>query len=166
MRKAGLSSVTLIALVAILALPSSASAATVVGKTNKGGSCRWETIAARAGTAITFGGRVFDCSARFGIRSVEGRGFLYEDPPNFTEIKDLTQGGAGNAPYERSATFEDGEEDVDYASVWKAAVVIRTGKNFRKPKKPERWKDPGRHCRVYSTFRSGDTLGCQLEQPI
>lgn len=164
MRRAGLSSVTLIALVALLALPSSASAATVVGQTNKGGSCRWETIAARAGTAMTFGGRVFDCSARFGIRSVEGRGFLYEDPPNFTEIKDITQAGAGNVPYERSATFEDGEEDVDYASVWKASVVIRAGKNFRKPKKPERWVDPGRHCRVYTTFRSGDTLGCRLQQ--
>jgi hypothetical protein len=164
MRRAGIIRVALIALVALCALPASASATTVVGKTTKGGSCRIETIASRAGTALTFGGLVDNCSARFGIRSVEGRGLLYEEPPTDKIIRDITEAGPGNAPYERTATYEEGEADVPYSATWGATVVIKTRKSPGRPKKPEQWVDPGPHCRVYTSFHSSDTLGCTIDQ--
>jgi hypothetical protein len=154
----------LIALVALCALPASASATSLVAKTDKGGSCRFETIASRAGTALTYGGRVDDCSARFGISSAEGRGLLYEEPPTNKLLVDVTQAGAENVPYERSATFNQGKANVPYRSVWQATVVIKTRKSARRPKKPEHWIDPGPNCRVYTTHHSSDTLGCRLDQ--
>jgi hypothetical protein len=164
MRRAGFSFGMVVAAVALTALPAAASAASVVAKTDRGGSCRFETIASRAGTAITFGGRVENCSARFGIRSAVGRGLLYEEPPNDKLQRDVTAAGAGNVPYERTATYSEGEEDVEYRSVWQASVVIKSRRSARRPKNPEHWIDPGPHCFVYTTLHAGDTIGCRLNQ--
>jgi hypothetical protein len=162
-RRAGISFGTLFALVVLCALPGAASATTVIGKTTKGGSCRIETIASRAGTSLTYGGVVTDCSARFGVSTVEGRGLLFEEPPNDKVLVDVTQAGPGNVPYERSATFS-GKAGVPYSAVWEATVVIKTRKSPRRPKKPEHWVDPGQNCRVYTSFHSSDTLGCTIAQ--
>lgn len=166
MRKAGISFGTLVALVALAAQPAAASyeAQVVVAKTDKGGSCRFEPIAGRAGTSLTYGGRVVNCSARFGVRGAEGTGLLYERPPHDKVLLDATRFGGGNVPYERTATYTEGEADVVYRSVWQATVVINSRRSARRPKRPEHWIDPGRRCNVYTTLHAGDTIGCRLNQ--
>jgi hypothetical protein len=160
-RRASISLGTLIALALLCALPGSASAAFVVGKTNKGGSCRMETIAERAGTSITYGGRVPSCSARFGIDTVEGRGLLWEDRDKV--LVDVTPARSGGVPHEVTKTF-NGKAGVPYRVSWQVTVVIHTRRNARRPRKPERWVDPGRYCRVYTTRHTGDTIGCRVDQ--
>ncbi len=120
-------------------------------------------LAARAGTSMTYGGRVVNCSARFGVRTVEGRGFLYEEPPTDGLLVDVTQSGGGTVPYERTATYTEGEADLRYRSVWQATVVINSRRSARRPKRPEHWIDPGRLCNVYTTLHAGDTIGCKLK---
>lgn len=164
MRKAGISLIVLIALAATAALPAAASAATVIAKTTKGGSCRFDTLAGRAGETLTYGGQVVDCTARFGVDGAEGTALLYDEPPYMAEILDAEQFGGGNVPYQRTTTYTEGEEDVEYRAVWLASVVIKSRRSARRPKKPEKWIDPGPNCRVYTTKHSGDTVGCRLNQ--
>jgi hypothetical protein len=132
-----------------------------VAKTDKGGSCRIETITGRAGAAITYGGQVNDCTARFGVSSVVGRGLLFEDLNKL--IVDATEAGSGDVPYERTKTF-NGKANVPYRASWGVEVVIRTRKTSRRPRRPEHWLDPGPNCRVYTTQHAGDTLGCNIHQ--
>jgi hypothetical protein len=165
-RKAGISFGVLVALAALAAQPAAATyrAEVVVAKTDKGGSCRIEPIGARAGTSLTYGGRVVNCSARFGVRGAEATGLLYEEPPEDKIIVDATKFGGGNVPYERTATYTMGEAGVEYRSVWQVTVVINSRRSARRPKRPEHWIDPGRHCNVYTTYHAGDTVGCRLNQ--
>ncbi len=137
-----------------------AKPASQVAKTNKGGSCSLEAVAARAGGAITYGGRVTNCSTRFGIRNVGGRAILFEGI-NTAVLVDATPRETGGPPLEISQTYE-GEAGEQYHARFGATVVIKGGKSMRRPKRPEKWKDPGRGCRVMSTHRAGDTLGCTL----
>ena len=166
MRKAGITFGIIAALAALTAQPAAAGyeAQVVVAKTDKGGSCRLEPLAARAGTSLTYGGRVVNCSARFGVRGAEGTGLLYEEPPEDKMIVDAAQFGGGNVPYERTDTFTEGEPGTPYRAVWEATVVINSRRSARRPKRPEHWIDPGRLCNVYTTYHAGDTLGCRLNQ--
>ena len=167
MRRAGTTFRTLFALVAICALPASASAAppsppTVVAKTDKGGSCLLETIAIRAGNALTYGGRVNDCSARYGFRSVQGRGLLYENL-NALLVAVTPRGSPGLVPYENSATFT-GKAGVPYRARFDVTVVLRSRRSASRPKKPEHWIDPGKDCHVGTSKHAGDMLSCTLAQ--
>jgi hypothetical protein len=127
-------------------------------KTNKGGSCRLDSTALRAGGAITFGGKISRCTTRFGIRNVVARSILYEGINTALTVAD-TGRVRGGIPYDLTASYEGTPEDV-YESRFDVTVVIKGGKSKTKPRKPEKWKSPSKGCRVMTTNRSGDTLGC------
>lgn len=153
---------TVLAAGLVCALPASASAAAVTAKTTKGGSCTFETIGSRAGEAITYGGRVTACSAKFGFRTVNGQGLLYEEITG--PLVDVTQSGQGLPPYERTTTYTEAHEDEPYRVRWDARVVLRTRKSVRRPKRPERWIDPGRGCRVATAEHFSDMIVCQVQE--
>ena len=146
----------------VCALPASASAAAITATTTKGGSCTMETIQSRAGSSITFGGRVGDCSAKFGIESAQGRGLLYEDITAF--LVDITSSGPGNPPYEQTKTYTKGKADKPYRARWDVRVVLRSRTSPRRPLNPERWIDPDPECRVSTYQHNGDMLTCTIQQ--
>ena len=161
------------ALLAFVALfPSAAAADTIdpdgaTAKTNKGGFCRLDALLARAGGAITYGGRVSKCSARFGIRQVTGRALLYEGINTAVTVGDSSR-VRGNVPFEISQGYT-GEASEFYEARFDVTVVIYGGKSKTKPKHPEKWSKAGRGCRIMTTNRSGDTLGCVFgleSQPV
>lgn len=143
-------------------LPASALATGVTAETTKGGDCSMETISTRAGSSITFGGRVFNCSAEFGIESAQGRGLLYENVNAF--IVDVTPSGPGNVPYEQTKTYTQGKAGMPYRARWDVRVVLRSRKTASKPKNPERWIDPGPGCYVGTFKHNGDMLSCTMSQ--
>jgi hypothetical protein len=151
-----------IVLLAALFLPAAGAAARdpqgQVATTNKGGSCRLEAALSRSGGAISYGGRVHACSARFGIREVRGRALLYQGINTAETVGDSSR-QQGGIPFEISQSFT-GQSDEHYESRFDVTVVINGGKSRTKPKRPEKWKDPGPGCRVMTQRRSGDTLGC------
>jgi hypothetical protein len=127
-------------------------------KTNKGGFCRLDSIAARSGGAITYGGQINRCNAKFGIRSVVGRSILYEEINTARTVAD-TGRVRGGIPFGIEASFE-GEAEQVYEGRFDVTVVINGGKSKTKPRKPEKWKKPSKGCRVMTTRRASDTLGC------
>lgn len=153
---------TVLAAGLVFALPASASAAEITATTTKGGSCTMETIASRAGSSITFGGRVTACSAKFGIESAQGRGLLYEDID--AVLVDVTPSGPGNAPYEQTKTYAQGDAAEPYRVRWDVRVVLRSRTSASRPKNPERWIDPGAGCYVGTYQHNGDMLTCQVFQ--
>jgi hypothetical protein len=122
-------------------------------------------LIARSGGAITFGGRVPQCSARFGIKQITGRAFLYEGI-NTAELATVTGRIRGNVPFEIAESYT-GEPDVFYEARFDVTVVIRGGKSKTKPRHPEKWTKAGPGCEIMSSRRASDTLGCVfgLEAP-
>ena len=127
-------------------------------KTTKGGSCQLNSIAERAGGDIVFGGRVHNCSSRFGFRKVIARAELSEDI-NTARTVAATGRTRGEVPFEMSAGYS-GEADLVYEARFDVTVILKSAKSRTRPLHPEKWKNPSRGCRVMTTHRASDTLGC------
>jgi hypothetical protein len=163
---------TLLAVLIALAVPSATAAqgtgangdgggddpSKATAQTNKGGSCNLHALLARNGAAMTFGGRVPSCSAKFGIKHVTARAFLYEGI-NTAEQAAVTGRVRGNVPFEIAQSFT-GQASQVYEARFDVTVVIKGGKSMTKPKRPEKWSKAGKGCEITTTNRSGDTLGC------
>ncbi len=148
--------------IAVFLIPAAASAEvkTIKVKTNKKGSCELHVIGDGSEGAITYGGRVDSCSTRFGVRRAHSQSFLYEEHKKLQV--DATPRQSGPVPYEQRTTYED-EAAAPYRARFDVRVVLRGRKSMRKPRKPERWRDTSRRCRVGTTHHSGDTLFCVVQ---
>jgi hypothetical protein len=146
---------------ALAGLAAPAGAMTLTAHTNRGGTCHIPTIASRSGTQISYGVNVRDCSTRFGIRYVVSLGVLYDQTDQVPFPDGYLDRKKGGLPYTNRRTVSGTSATDPYRTRIDVSVVLRGRRNAR-TRHPERWRDPGKGCRVKTTNRNGDTLGCEL----
>ena len=144
---------------AVLAAP--AAATTITAHTKRGGACHLQTIASRAGTQITYGMRVSDCSTRFGVRYVVSQGILYDETNQVPFAAGYLDRRKGDLPYTNRRSVSGTSTTHPYRTRLDVSVVLKGQRNPR-TRHPERWRNPGKGCRVKTTRHAGDTLGCEL----
>lgn len=148
---------------ALFATPASAFNLTV--HTNRGGTCHLHTTASRSGALIKYGVKVNDCSTRFGVRYVVSQGGLY-DQTDQVRVEDADMDRKkGHLPYSNSRSVGGTDPTHAYQTVIDLSVVLKTRRD-RSTRRPEHWIDPGKRCRVTTTWHDGDTLGCTLNDNL
>jgi hypothetical protein len=151
--------------VAAAAFPAPASAMTLTAHTNRGGTCHLRTIASRTGTQITYGIKVNNCSTRFGVRYVVSRGILYDRTEGVPFETGYLDQKKGHLPYTNRRNVSDTDPSHAYRTRIDVSIVLKTRRDAGTPH-PEHWRDPGKRCRVKTTLHDGDTLGCELGDPL
>jgi hypothetical protein len=149
-----------------LAAPAGAAAATITVHTSRGGTCRVHTVASRSGTEVTYGVRVKHCHTKFGVRYVVSQGTLYdEDNGNQPVTTGYLSHKKGHLPYGHQRNVTATDPATTYRTRVDISIVLKTR---RKPstRHVERWTHSGKHCRVTSTRRGGDTLGCEISDNL
>lgn len=150
---------------ALLLLASSASALKLTAKTNRGGTCHVRSDASRTGDLIRYGINVNDCSTRFGVRYVISQGQLY-DLTDGVQVKngalDFKKGGLA---YSNHRAVGGTDPTHTYQTKIDLTIVLKSRRDAS-TRKPEHWLDPGKRCRVKTTYHNGDTLGCVLNDKL
>ena len=156
--------VALIGLVAaVLATP--AAALNLTAQTNRGGRCHIYTSASRTGTVIKYGVKVNDCSTRFGVRYIVSQGALYDKTDQIRVADGDMDRKKGHPAYSNSRRVTGTDTSHAYQTVIDLSIVLKTRRD-RSTRHPERWLDPGKRCRVTTTWHDGDTLGCTLNDNL
>lgn len=149
-----------------IALPALALAKPVTVHTSRGGTCRLQTVAKRTGPQITYGVRVRQCSTRFGVRYVVSRGALYDESNGDQPVTTGYLGRMeGRLPYQHQRSVSRTSPADTYRTTIDVSVVLRTRRDPR-TRHPERWTHSGSLCRVKTTDRQGDTLGCEISDNL
>src|SRR3954453_11805002 len=145
-----------------IAVPSTAGAATITVHTNRGGTCRLHTIASRAGAQITYGIRVNRCHTRFGVRYAFSRGILYDKGAGNVPVPNgYLRHKKGDVPYRHQRSVKGTTPGDTYRTRIDLSVVLKPRRD-NSTRHPEPWTHSGKHCRVKTTKRAGDTLGCEI----
>jgi hypothetical protein len=155
----------LVGLVAAALLAAPASALNLTAHTNRGGTCHLHSSASRTGEQISYGIKVNDCSTKFGVRYVVSRGALYDKTagvPFATGYLDRKKSGL---PHSNRRNVAGTEPTHAYQTKIDVSVVLKTRRD-RSTRRLEHWIDPGKRCRVTTTTRPGDTLGCELNDVL
>jgi hypothetical protein len=150
-----------IAAVAFGLLAGSASAMTVTAHTSRGGTCHLRTSAARSGDTIDYRIKVRGCSTRFGVRYVVSRGVLYDQTNRVPVANGYMKRKKGGLRYSNRRSVGATDPTHPYRTRIDVSIVLKTRRDRSTPH-PEKWLDPGKRCRVKTTERNGDTLGCEL----
>lgn len=159
-RRLPLASVCMVtAALGVLAVP--ASAMTLTAYTNRNGTCHLRTTASRSGDQIAYGIKVNDCSTRFGVRYVVSLGVLYDQTAGVPVGDGYLNRKKGHLPYSNHRTVGGTDTTHAYRTRIDVSVVLKTRRDAS-TRHPERWLDPGKRCRVKTTYHNGDTLGCEL----
>ncbi len=149
-----------------LCLPALATAKTITVQTNRGGTCRLQTIAERAGAQITYGIRVKRCNTKFGVRYAESRGALYdEDNGNQPVTTGYLGQKKGHLPYRNQRAVTGTTPTHAYRTRVDISIVLKTRRD-PSTRHLERWTHSGNLCRVKTTRRQGDTLGCEISDNL
>lgn len=149
-----------------IAFPALASAQTVTVHTSRGGTCQIHTVASRAGTQVTYGGRVKHCQTKFGVRYVVSRGILYDEDNGNQPVPNGYLGRKkGHLPYGHQRTVSNTTPTDTYRTRVDISIVLKTRRN-PSTRRVERWTHSGKRCRVTSTRRGGDTLGCEISDNL
>jgi hypothetical protein len=153
----------LLALAALwIAAPPTADAAAIIVHTNRGGTCRLQPIASRAGSQITYGIKVDRCRTKFGIRYAVSQGAIYdEDNGNLPVPTGYLGRKKGDVPYRNQRSVNGTTASDTYRTRVDLSVVLKTRRDSA-TRHPERWTHTGKRCRVKTTTRAGDTLGCEI----
>jgi hypothetical protein len=145
-----------------LALPALAGAKTITVHTSRGGTCRIHIVASRGAADVTYGVRVKQCQTKFGVRYAVSRGVLYDEdngnqpvPNGYLGVK------KGHLPYGHQRTVTGTSATHTYRTRVDLSIVLK-GRRNSSTRNPERWTHSGKLCRVKTTSRDGDTLGCEL----
>jgi hypothetical protein len=145
-----------------IAIPASAGARTITVHTNRGGTCRLQTIASRAGTQISYGIKVKHCPTRFGVRYAVSRGAIYDkDNGNQPVSTGYLGRKKHHLPYQSQRAVSGTNTTHTYRTRIDISIVLKT-RHAPGTRHPERWTHSGKRCRVKTTTRQGDTLGCEI----
>jgi hypothetical protein len=149
-----------------MTVPAPATAKTVTVHTSRGGTCHLQTIAKRTGTEVTYGIKVTQCSTKFGVRYAVSQGALYdEDNGNQAVANGYLGNMKGHLPYQHQRSVTGTSPSHTYRTRIDISIVLKTRRNAR-TRHPERWTHSGRLCRVKTTNRQGDTLGCEISENL
>lgn len=149
-----------------LALPALAAAKTITVHTSRGGTCSIHTVASRAGTQVTYGVRVKQCRTKFGVRYAVSRGTLYDETNGNQPAPNGYLGEKkGHLPYGHQRTISSTSPTDTYRTRIDLSIVLK-GRRNPSTRKPERWTHSGKLCRVKTTSRQGDTLGCEISDNL
>lgn len=149
-----------------IAIPALAAAKTITVHTSRGGTCRIHTVASRAADQVTYGVRVKQCHTKFGVRYAVSRGALYdEDNGNQPVATGYIGEKKGPLPYGHQRTVSATDPTHTYRTRIDISIVLKTRRNPR-TRHPERWTHSGSLCRVKTTDRQGDTLGCEISDNL
>jgi hypothetical protein len=150
----------------LLAVPALAAAKTITVHTNRGGTCRIQTIASRAGVVVTYGVRVKQCHTKFGVRYAVSQGILYdEDNGNQPVTNGYLDRKRGHLPYQNQRSVNGTTPSDTYRTRIDISIVLKTRRNPR-TRNLERWNHTGKLCRVKTTSRQADTLGCEISDNL
>jgi hypothetical protein len=138
-----------------------AEAVSVTAHTNRGGTCHLRTHATRTGSQISYGVKVSDCSTHFGVRYVVSQGALYDQTAGTPVKSGFLKQKQARVPYVNQRTVKSTNVSHTYRTKIDVSIVLKSRRNRSTPH-PEKWLDPGKHCRVTTTKHNGDTLGCKL----
>ena len=145
-----------------IAAPAIAAGATITVHTSRGGACRINIVASRAATEVTYGVRVEHCHTKFGVRYAQSRGILYDESNGNQPVSQgYLDPDKGHLPYGHQRTVSGLSPAHEYRTRVDLSVVLKTRRSPR-THKLERWTHSGKRCRVKTTKRPGDTLGCEL----
>ena len=146
-------------------LTASALALKLTAHTNRNGTCHLRSDASRSGTQIRYGVKVNNCSTRFGVRYVISRGQLYDKTAG-VQVED---GGLaykkGGLAYSNNRGVGGTDPTHAYQTKIDVSIVLKSQRD-RRTRKIEHWLDPGKRCRVVTTWHDGDTLGCTLNDNL
>jgi hypothetical protein len=148
---------------ALLAAPASAS--NLTAHTNRGGTCHLHTTASRSGAQIKYGIKVNDCSTRFGVRYVVSRGAVYDRTDGVPVDNGYLDRKKGHLPYSNRRSVGGTDTTHAYQTIVDVSIVLKTRRD-PSTRHPEHWLDPGKRCRVTTTWHDGDTLGCTLNENL
>jgi hypothetical protein len=149
-----------------LCLPALAAAKTITVHTSRGGTCRLQTIAERSGAQITYGIRVKRCHTKFGVRYADSRGALYDkDNGNQPVTTGYLGRKKGHVPYRHQRAVTGTTPTHTYRTRVDISIVLKTRRD-PSTRHPERWTHSGSLCRVKTTKRQGDTLGCEISDNL
>jgi hypothetical protein len=144
-----------------IAVPPSAGATTITVHTNRGGTCRLQTIASRASTQINYGIKVKHCPTRFGVRYAVSRGSLYDKSGGVPVSTGYLGSKKHHLPYQNQRGVSGTNAGDSYRTRIDISIVLKT-RHDPSTRHAERWTQSGKHCRVKTTKRAGDTLGCEI----
>jgi hypothetical protein len=99
--------------------------------------------------------------ARSGVRYAISRGALYDKTDDLPVTTGYLDRKKGRLPYGNHRNVSGTQTDHSYRTRIDLSVVLKTRRDSS-TRHPERWIDSGKHCRVKTTQRNGDTLGCEL----
>lgn len=137
-------------------------ALSLTAHTNRGGTCHLQSTASRSGEQIRYGVKVNDCSTRFGVRYVVSRGALYDKTAGVpVDNGYLALRKSRELPYSNRRAVNGTDPSHAYQTKIDVSIVLKTRRD-RSTRRPEHWRDPGKRCRVKTTYHDGDTLGCEL----
>lgn len=149
-----------------LVLPVLASAKTITVHTSRGGTCRIHIVASRTATEVTYGVRVKQCHTKFGVRYAVSRGILYDKTNGNQPVPKAYLGEKkGHLPYGHQRTVSGTSPTHTYRTRVDISIVLK-GRRNPSTRNPERWTHSGKLCRVKTTSRQGDTLGCELSMNL
>jgi hypothetical protein len=153
----------LVAVVApCLAAQAFAAPATITVHTSRGGACRIHVVASRAATEVAYGVRVEHCRTKFGVRYAQSRGILYDESNGNQPVSQgYLDPQKGHLPYAHQRTVSGLSPTHEYRTRVDLSIVLKTRRSPR-THRLERWTHSGKHCRVKTTKRPGDTLGCEF----
>jgi hypothetical protein len=150
----------------LICFPALAAAKTITVHTNRGGTCRLQTIAQRAGAQITYGIRVKHCDTKFGVRYADSRGALYDKTNGNQPVSTGYLGPKkGHIPYRNQRSVTGTTPSDTYRTRVDISIVLKTRRN-PSTRHPERWTHSGNLCRVKTTKHQGDTLGCEISDNL
>ena len=149
-----------------IAVPALAAAKTITVHTSRGGTCRLQTIAKRVGTQVSYGIKVSQCQTKFGVRYAVSRGVLYDEDSGNQPVPNGDLGRRkGRLPYQHQRSVSATSPADTYRTRIDLSVVLKTRRDAR-TRHPERWTHSGSLCRVKTTDRQGDTLGCEISDNL
>jgi hypothetical protein len=145
-----------------VAAPAIAAPAAVTVHTSRGGTCRIHVVASRAATEVAYGVRVEHCRTKFGVRYAQSRGILYDESNGNQPVSQgYLDPQKGHLPYAHQRTVSGLSPTHEYRTRVDLSIVLKTRRSPR-THRLERWTHSGKHCRVKTTKRPGDTLGCEF----
>ena len=143
-----------------------AAAATTAVHTSRGGTCRIHIVAERNATTVTYGVRVKRCHTKFGVRHAQSRGILYDEDNGNQPVPNGYLGPKkGHLPYGHQRTVSGLSPTHEYRTRVDLSIVLATRRSPR-THDLERWTHSGKLCRVKTTRRPGDTLGCEFSASL
>jgi len=145
-----------------VAAPAFAAGTTTIVHTSRDGTCRIHIVASRTATAVTYGVRVKQCHTKFGVRYAQSRGILYDETNGNQPVPNGYLGPKkAHLAYGHQRTVPGLSPTHKYRARIDLSIVLKTRRSPR-THNLERWTHSGKHCRVKTTKRPGDTLGCEF----